>query len=151
MKKENFDVLLQSTREAVEIRHGRLAAARRTRVEAINTRKVRISLGLSQTEFASFLGVSVYTVRNWEQGKRAPEGPARALLRIVATNPAALRPAAEQPTVMPLKWGFQRPAHSMTTTLRTRRSQTFGMRGYEDVTPRASLQGGDGEPTSLAA
>ena len=42
---------------------------------------------LTQTEFASRLGVPVETIRNWEQGKRAPRGPARALLAVIAHSP----------------------------------------------------------------
>jgi putative transcriptional regulator len=52
-------------------------------------RRVRRRLGLSQTEFARRIQVPVATVRNWEQGKRAPRGPARALLRLIDRAPAA--------------------------------------------------------------
>jgi DNA-binding transcriptional regulator YiaG len=47
--------------------------------------------GLSQAAFARALGISVHTLRNWEQGRRMPEGPALALLRIVARHPRVLR------------------------------------------------------------
>lgn len=61
---------------------------------------VRRKLGLSQTAFAAQIGVPVDTVRNWEQGKRAPRGPARALLRIIDRAPEAalqaLAPDAEE-------------------------------------------------------
>ncbi len=43
--------------------------------------------GLSQTRFAEALGISVHTLRNWEQDRRTPEGPALALLRVVARHP----------------------------------------------------------------
>ena len=46
---------------------------------------------LSQQEFAEALGISVHTLRNWEQGRRSPEGPALALLRITARHPRLLR------------------------------------------------------------
>ncbi|MCA7120919.1 MAG: helix-turn-helix domain-containing protein [Acidibrevibacterium sp.] len=59
-------------------------------------RHVRHKVGLSQDAFAARLGLPVATVRNWEQGKRLPRGPARALLRILAKAPetalAALAP-----------------------------------------------------------
>lgn len=45
---------------------------------------------LSQPRFAAALGISVHTLRNWEQSRRTPEGPARALLRIVARHPAVV-------------------------------------------------------------
>ena len=46
---------------------------------------------LSQKEFADALQISVHTLRNWEQGRRRPEGPAIALLRIVSRHPRLLR------------------------------------------------------------
>jgi putative transcriptional regulator len=48
---------------------------------------LRKFVGLSQVEFAKALGISVSTLRNWEQGRRKPEGPALALLRIAARHP----------------------------------------------------------------
>jgi putative transcriptional regulator len=55
-----------------------------------DVRAIRANLGKSQTEFALLIGVSVATLRNWEQGRRIPEGPARALLRVAAANPRAV-------------------------------------------------------------
>jgi DNA-binding transcriptional regulator YiaG len=52
---------------------------------------VRRFVGLSQVEFAGALGISVSTLRNWEQGRRHPEGPAIALLRIAARHPRIIR------------------------------------------------------------
>ena len=52
---------------------------------------LRRFVGLTQEEFAESLGISVHTLRNWEQGRRRPEGPALALLRIAARRPGALR------------------------------------------------------------
>ena len=46
---------------------------------------------LSQTQFAKAMGISVHTLRNWEQNRRKPEGPALALLRIAARHPRILR------------------------------------------------------------
>jgi len=48
---------------------------------------LRRFIGLSQAQFASAMGISVHTLRNWEQGRRQPEGPAIALLRIAARHP----------------------------------------------------------------
>jgi putative transcriptional regulator len=50
-------------------------------------REVRTRCGLTQTAFAEKIEVPVETVRNWEQGKRAPRGPARALLKMIANSP----------------------------------------------------------------
>lgn len=47
--------------------------------------------GLTQQEFAAVLSISVHTLRNWEQGRRSPEGPALALLRVAARHPRVLR------------------------------------------------------------
>ncbi len=47
--------------------------------------------GLTQGEFAEALSISVHTLRNWEQGRRSPEGPALALLRVAARHPRVLR------------------------------------------------------------
>ena len=55
---------------------------------------IRNRTGLSQTEFARLLGVSVRTLQEWEQGRRAPSGPARTLLAIAHKNPKALLEAA---------------------------------------------------------
>jgi putative transcriptional regulator len=52
---------------------------------------LRSFVGLTQAEFARAIGISVHTLRNWEQGRRKPEGPAIALLRIAARHPRILR------------------------------------------------------------
>ena len=52
---------------------------------------LRRFVGLTQRKFAEALGISVHTLRNWEQGRRNPEGPALALLRIAARHPRVLR------------------------------------------------------------
>jgi DNA-binding transcriptional regulator YiaG len=52
---------------------------------------LRRFVGLTQTEFARAMGISVHTLRNWEQGRRQPEGPAIALLRIAARHPRIIR------------------------------------------------------------
>jgi putative transcriptional regulator len=50
-------------------------------------RRIRANVRLTQAEFANRIGVPVETVRNWEQGKRAPRGPARALLKLIEQAP----------------------------------------------------------------
>lgn len=52
---------------------------------------LRAFVGLTQTEFARAMEISVHTLRNWEQGRRRPEGPAMALLRIAARHPRIIR------------------------------------------------------------
>jgi DNA-binding transcriptional regulator YiaG len=52
---------------------------------------LRRFVGLTQARFAQAMGISVHTLRNWEQDRRTPEGPALALLRIAARHPRILR------------------------------------------------------------
>jgi DNA-binding transcriptional regulator YiaG len=52
---------------------------------------LRRFVGLTQAQFAKAMGISVHTLRNWEQGRRQPEGPAVALLRIAARHPRIIR------------------------------------------------------------
>lgn len=56
---------------------------------------LRSFVGLTQVDFARAISISVHTLRNWEQGRRKPEGPAVALLRIAARHPRILREALE--------------------------------------------------------
>lgn len=82
--------------EAVSYARGQRGGAvvREVKVpESIDVPAVRRKLGLSQREFALRFGFSLATVRNWEQGHRAPEGPARALLTIIDREPDAVERA----------------------------------------------------------
>jgi putative transcriptional regulator len=58
-------------------------------LDATYARNVRGRTGLTQAAFAARIGVPVETVRNWEQGKRSPRGPARALLKVIEQAPDA--------------------------------------------------------------
>jgi putative transcriptional regulator len=93
MKKNDFDELVTSIRQAGKIRRGRMKPGRVREFPAVDVKAVRRRLGKSQTEFAYMIGVSVSTLRNWEQGRRRPEGPARALLKVAAENPEAVAAA----------------------------------------------------------
>lgn len=90
MKSTGFDELLASVRQAGRIRRGTLKPSRVTQFRPADVRAVRGKLGTSQAEFALMIGVSVATLRNWEQGRRTPDGPALALLRVAARNPKAV-------------------------------------------------------------
>ncbi len=90
MKQQDFDELVKSVRQAGKIKRGQMTASRQFAFQPDDIREIRAKLGLSQSEFALLIGVSVATLQNWEQGRRHPEGPARALLRIAAKNPRAL-------------------------------------------------------------
>lgn len=60
-------------------------------VPIVDVQVVRSELGLSQSEFAEAFGISVATLRNWEQGRRIPRGPARLLLAIIDLEPEAVQ------------------------------------------------------------
>ena len=90
MKDTAFQELLTSVRQAGKIRRGSLRASRVVTFEPTDVQAVRAKLGASQAEFALMIGVSVATLRNWEQGRRTPDGPALALLRVASRNPKAV-------------------------------------------------------------
>lgn len=90
MKDTAFKELLKSVRQAGQIRRGRQKPGRVTTFRPADVKSVRDKLGVSQAEFALMIGVSVATLRNWEQGRRTPDGPALALLRVAARNPQAV-------------------------------------------------------------
>ena len=90
MKQKDFDDLVKSVRQAGKIRRKEMRPSRAITFKPADIRGIRDSLGKSQTEFAMMIGVSVATLRNWEQGRRIPVGPAQALLRVAAKNPEAV-------------------------------------------------------------
>ncbi len=90
MKAEGFQELVASVRQAGRIRRGRMKAGRTTVFRPTDVQAIRAKLGASQSEFALMIGVSVATLRNWEQGRRTPDGPALALLRVAAKDPDAV-------------------------------------------------------------
>jgi putative transcriptional regulator len=90
MKNEHFEKLISSIKEAGEIKAGRKMPSRVYEIRPPEIRNVRERLNVSQNEFALMIGVSVRTLQNWEQGRREPEGPAKALLRIAMRNPGAV-------------------------------------------------------------
>ncbi|MBI3408554.1 MAG: helix-turn-helix domain-containing protein [Planctomycetes bacterium] len=93
MKAKEFSDLVVSIRQAGRIRRGEAKPSRMTRFAPVNVRAIRLRLEKTQSEFARMIGVSVATLQNWEQGRRKPEGPARALLKVAAANPAAVSAA----------------------------------------------------------
>ena len=90
MKKELFEELRQSVQEGGAILRGSRNPSRTFRVGEPDVRAVRRHYRLSQTRFAALMGISPATLRNWEQGRRKPEGSARILLRVVARHPEAV-------------------------------------------------------------
>jgi putative transcriptional regulator len=93
MKKRDFDELVTSIRQAGKIRRGETKPSRVFEFAPMDVKAIRRRLHQSQAGFALMIGVSVATLRNWEQGRRRPEGPARALLQVAAANPEAVAAA----------------------------------------------------------
>ncbi|HMV96983.1 MAG TPA: NadS family protein [Anaerolineales bacterium] len=87
MKEDLFNELVVSVREGGAILRGEKKPARAFKITAPNIKRIRAGYKLSQQEFAALLGISVATLRNWEQGRRMPEGPARVLLQVAARYP----------------------------------------------------------------
>ncbi|MBI1981791.1 MAG: helix-turn-helix domain-containing protein [Methylocystis sp.] len=88
MKANDFDGLMRGLAEARAFARDEKVEGLKVHVPTnIDVAAIRRKVGLSQIEFARRIGVSSATLRNWEQGRRAPEGPARVLLALLARNP----------------------------------------------------------------
>ena len=90
MKEDSFKELVASIKQGGAILRGEVKARRTFVITGPGVRRFRDDHGLSQTEFASLLGISVRTLQNWEQGRREPEGPAKVLLQVAAKYPDAV-------------------------------------------------------------
>jgi putative transcriptional regulator len=87
MDKKLFAQLAESMEQMGEISRGERAPAKETFVDAVSVKAVRAATGLSQARFAKVIDVEVGTLRNWEQGRRTPTGPAKALIRAIKKDP----------------------------------------------------------------
>ncbi len=88
MDKQHFDQLVKGVREMKRHMAGKSARGSRTKsVDEPDVRVIRRAADISQSEFAKLIGVNLRTLQNWEQRRTRPTGPARALLKIVASNP----------------------------------------------------------------
>ena len=100
MNEEMFAELEASVKEGMEILRGEAQPSRVFEFDAPNVKEIREDLKLTQDQFAAMLGISLGTLRNWEQGRRTPEGPARVLLQVAASHPDAVldvvRPASRR-------------------------------------------------------
>lgn len=90
MREADFEKLVLSLKQAGRIKRGEMKASRVTEFKPTDIKKIRKRFNLSQSEFALMIGVSISTLQNWEQGRRKPEGPARALLKVAAEKPEAV-------------------------------------------------------------
>jgi len=100
MKDQLLDELIASVRQGGAILRAETPPSRAFLVDGPNVKRLRATYRLSQDGFAALLGISVRTLRNWEQGRRTPEGPARVLLQVAARHPEAVwdvvRPSAQR-------------------------------------------------------
>ncbi len=87
MTDDNFNELLESVKEAVKIDKGGMSASRRFTVTPVDVVEIRNQTHKTQKEFADMIGISIGTLRNWEQGRRKPTGAAMALLKVISANP----------------------------------------------------------------
>ena len=87
MNKKLFAKLVESMEQAGEIIRGERPPSREFTVDAMAVKKIRKAAGLSQAKFAKVIDVQVATLQNWEQGRREPTGPAKALLRAISKDP----------------------------------------------------------------
>jgi len=90
MNEKDFNNLVESIREAGQIKAGKLSPCRRFEFSPLDIKAIRENLKKSQSEFALMIGVSISTLQKWEQGKSQPEGPARVLLKVASKNPRAM-------------------------------------------------------------
>ena len=91
MDKQHFDQLVKGVREMKRHIAGKsVRGARITEVPAPDVRTIREAAKISQSQFAKLIGDNLRTLQNWEQQRTYPTGPARALLKIVASNPKAI-------------------------------------------------------------
>ena len=87
MSKAMFDELLQSAAEMDAIAAGKKKPSRKFELPDPEVKAIREKTGLSQARFAMLIGVRKRTLENWEQGRRHPTGPAKALLCIMDADP----------------------------------------------------------------
>ena len=87
---EAFTSIKQGLEEALAYAEGKLPNATVHTFTPLDVKRIRTSVAMTQTEFASAFGISVSTLRHWERGDRTPQGPARVLLNVVAREPQAV-------------------------------------------------------------
>src|SRR4051794_9502059 len=91
--------VIAGLRDAIAFAKGDQSRARVVQynvLQSIDVKKLREGLGMSQPEFALKFGFSLGTLRQWEQGRRSPEGPARVLLTVISHSPGAVKKALEK-------------------------------------------------------
>lgn len=82
-----FDRLVESMAQMNEIIDGERAPSREYAIDSVKVKEIRKATGLTQEKFCKLIDVKMGTLRNWEQGRREPTGPAKALLRAIKNDP----------------------------------------------------------------
>jgi len=91
MDKQHFQQLVKGVREMKRHAAGKTVRGTKTaNLSVPSVRSIREAAQISQCQFAKLIGVNLRTLQNWEQERTKPTGPARALLKIVASDPKAL-------------------------------------------------------------
>ena len=90
MEEKLFNDLLESVKQMKAIRSGKMKPARITKLEKNENTQARHRLKMTQTQFATAFGISVSTLRNWEQGHRTPSGAAITLIKVARKHPKAV-------------------------------------------------------------
>jgi len=97
MDKQHFDQLVRGVREMKRHMAGKsVSGARVHRLDEPDVRSIREAAKISQSQFAKLIGVNLRTLQNWEQQRTRPTGPARALLKIVGSDPKSALEALHQ-------------------------------------------------------
>lgn len=94
---ESVNTLIEGIDDIIAFKEGRKKLkVKSVSIPELDVSKIRKQLNLTQEDFAMKFGFSVSTVRNWEQGTRQPDGPARILLSLIANNPEAISAQIEE-------------------------------------------------------
>ena len=88
MDNKLFERLVESMTQMSEIIDGERVPSREFVVDALHVKEIRKKTGLTQAKFCTLIDVNLGTLRNWEQGRREPTGPAKALLRAISRDPS---------------------------------------------------------------
>ena len=93
-----FTEIAEGLKDAANHAKGKKSGVLEHTPDAINVRAIREKTGMSQERFCATFGISLGTLRHWEQGLRSPRGAARVLLKVVDRNPQAVMAAVKEQT-----------------------------------------------------
>ncbi len=91
-----FTEISEGLNEAIDHAKGNSTNIVEHKPETIDVKAIREKTGMSQQKFCATFGISIGTLRHWEQGLRSPRGPARVLLKVIKQNPKAIIKAVQE-------------------------------------------------------